>query len=342
VVVRTESEHERINAGEYTRAFLNILEDFTGEKERLEEVQRAVLNILDDFTAEKVRFGEGQRAALNILDDFAGEKGRLEESQRAMLNLLEDFDVEREKTKAANDELQKLLNALRLAKEAADASYRELESFSYSVSHDLRAPLRSIDGYSKVLLEDYPDKLDEKGKKFLLRISAAAIKMGQLIDDMLNLSRVTRTEMKRERVEMTSIAKKIAQSLVESNPGRQVEFKIADGIVAEGDSHLLTIVLDNLLGNALKFTEKKEQAEIEFGIRPDENEKVYFVRDNGAGLDMTFKEKLFQPFQRLHRPEDFSGTGIGLATVKRIIERHGGRVWIKGEVGKGTAVYFTL
>jgi signal transduction histidine kinase len=324
------------------RASFNILEDFADEKELLEESQKAMLNLLEDFDAEKERLVGAQRASFNILEDFAGEKELLEASQRAMLNLLDDFNVERVTVESQHHELQKSFKSLHEAKEAADAYNREIESFSYSVSHDLRTPLRGIAGFSQALLENYAGNLDDRGKGFLNRIIAAATKMGQLIDDLLNLSRVTRTEMKRERVDLSDAARRIAQTLAESSPERKAEFRIEDGLFAEGDAPWLSVVLENLLGNAWKFTAKMEQAVIEFGTLPDGAETVYFIRDNGAGLDMAYSGKLFQPFQRAHKADDFQGTGIGLATVKRIVERHGGRVWMEGEAGKGATVYFTV
>jgi signal transduction histidine kinase len=335
-----DTEKERLVATQ--RAAFNILEDFSEEKNQLEDSQRAMLNLLDDFDAEKERLMATQRAAFNILEDFSGEKNRLEDIQRATMNLLDDFDVERTKVKAAHHELENSFKSLRAAKEAAEAYNREVEAFSYSVSHDLRTPLRSIAGFSQVLLDDYSNNLDEKGRGFLGRVVAAATKMGLLIDDLLNLSRVTRTEMTRERVNLSEAARKISLSFAESRPERQVEFRLTDGLFADCDDRLFSIVLQNLLGNAWKFTHKTKHAVIEFGVLADNIEKVYFVRDNGAGFDMAYAGKLFNPFQRVHKAEDFPGTGIGLATVKRIVERHGGRIWIEGWIGKGATVYFTM
>ena len=335
-----DSEKERL--AETQRAAINILEDFTWEKRQLENSQKAMLNLLDDFDTEKVRLVLMQRAAFNILEDFSEEKSRLEDVQRATMNLLDDFDVERNKATTAHQKLQTAFRSLNAAKEAADAYNREIEAFSYSVSHDLRTPLRSLAGFSQVLLDEYADNLDATGRNFLNRIVAAAAKMGQLIDDLLNLSRVTRTEMTRERVNLSEVAGRISGTLAESVPGRQVEFRLTGGLEADCDEALVTIVLQNLLSNAWKFTAKCEHAVIEFGLLTDNNEAVYFVRDNGAGFDMEYAGKLFNPFQRVHKATDFPGTGIGLATVKRIIERHGGRIWIEGWVGKGATVYFTM
>lgn len=219
---------------------------------------------------------------------------------------------------------------------------KELEAFSYSVSHDLRAPLRSIDGFSKVLLEDYVDKLDAQGKDYLQRVRAASQRMAQLIDDLLNLSRVTRSDMRREVVNLSALAQGIAAELRNVEPERHVEFVIVEGLVVNGDSQLLRLALENLLGNAWKFTGKHPSARIEFGVETYDSKCAYFVRDDGAGFDMSYLDKLFTPFQRLHAVTEFSGTGIGLALVQRIIHRHGGRVWAEGQVEKGATFYFTL
>jgi PAS domain S-box-containing protein len=219
---------------------------------------------------------------------------------------------------------------------------KELEAFSYSVSHDLRAPLRSVDGFSKAILEDYADKLDEQGKDYLQRVRAASQRMAQLIDDLLNLSRVTRSDMRCEPVNLSALAQTIAEELKKTQPGRQVEFVIKEGLTVNGDARLLKLVLENLLSNSWKFTAKHTSARIEFGVERPDGKFAYFVRDDGAGFDMAYVEKLFTPFQRLHAPAEFLGTGIGLALVQRIIHRHGGRVWAKGEVEKGATIYFTL
>lgn len=225
---------------------------------------------------------------------------------------------------------------------ALEAANEELEAFSYSVSHDLRAPLRSIDGFSQALLEDYVNKLDEQGKDYLTRIRSASQRMGQLIDDLLNLSHVTRTEMHQEPVNLSALAKSIAAELKLRDPDRHVAFAIQQGLKAEGDLRLLRVVLENLFGNSWKFTSKHSRARIEFGVMRQENNPVFFVRDDGAGFDIAFQAKLFGPFQRLHTQREFKGTGIGLATVQRIIRRHGGRIWAEGEVEKGATFYFTL
>jgi signal transduction histidine kinase/HAMP domain-containing protein len=239
-------------------------------------------------------------------------------------------------------ERMRLLESEKLRTAELEAVNRELESFAYSVSHDLRTPLRSIDGFGLALLEDYGGTLDAEGRDYLERIRAATQRMGVLIDDILKLSRVTRADMRQEQVDLGAIAGRIAQGLAEAHPDRSVEVRISEGMLSKGDGRLLAVALENLLGNAWKFTEKSDRAVIEFGGLRRAGKQVFFVRDSGVGFDMTYSNKLFQPFQRLHDSSEFSGTGIGLATVKRIIERHGGRVWIEGEVGRGTTVYFTL
>lgn len=219
---------------------------------------------------------------------------------------------------------------------------KELEAFSYSVSHDLRAPLRSIDGFSQALVEDYPDKLDEQGKNYLQRVRSSTQRMGELIDDLLKLSRVTRSEMKLEMVNLSTLAQSIATEVQKTQPERQVELVITPGLSAKGDEHLLRLLLENLLGNAWKFTGKHPQARIEFGSTQVDGKQVFFVRDDGAGFDMTYAHKLFAPFQRLHSASEFPGSGIGLATVQRIVHRHGGRIWAEAEIEKGATFYFRL
>jgi signal transduction histidine kinase len=218
----------------------------------------------------------------------------------------------------------------------------ELEAFSYSVSHDLRAPLRSIDGFSQLLLEDYRGKLDSKGEDYLHRVSDSAQRMGELIDDLLLLSRVGRAEIKRNPSDLSSIARTVFEELRRKDPDRRVDLRVAEKLVAEADNGLMRVALDNLLGNAWKFTAKVRDPRIEIGTEERQEGAVFFVRDNGAGFDMSYAEGLFHPFQRLHTESDFPGTGIGLATVHRIIDRHGGRIWAEGAVGQGATFFFTI
>ena len=223
-----------------------------------------------------------------------------------------------------------------------EAANRELEAFSYSVSHDLQAPLRAIDGFSHSLLERCHGLLDERSGDYLQRIRNAAQKMAQLIDDLLKFSRLTRAEMNETSVDLSLLAGDVAAELTSSKPDRRVSFLITRGLVARGDRHLLKVVLDNLLGNAWKFTANKEEAIIEFGSELIDGNQTFIVRDNGAGFDMAFSDKLFGAFQRLHQEREFPGTGIGLSLVQRIIHRHGGKIWAEGAVGEGATFYFTL
>jgi light-regulated signal transduction histidine kinase (bacteriophytochrome) len=220
---------------------------------------------------------------------------------------------------------------------------RELESFSYSVSHDLRAPLRSIDGFSQALAEDAGPALDDESRGHLDRIRNATRRMGQLIDDLLTLSKVTRAEMKRERIDVSEIASQVANELARQAPNRTVAVTITPGLAATGDPQLVRLAFQNLIENAWKFTVRREQAQIEVGTTKDEDGMpAFFVRDNGAGYDTNFATKLFGPFQRLHPASEFPGSGIGLATVQRIVHRHGGHVWAEGQIDQGAAFYFTL
>jgi light-regulated signal transduction histidine kinase (bacteriophytochrome) len=237
--------------------------------------------------------------------------------------------------KAAEDELKQRTIDL-------EASNKELEAFSYSVSHDLRAPLRSITGFSNVLLEDYVDELDNEGKSYLKKISDSGELMGHLMDDLLKLSRVTRGDLTMEKFDVSTMAQKIINDLAKDEPKRNVKVTIAPNMSAIGDKNLLGLVLQNLLGNAWKYTSKTAEPRIEIGIVEQTGKQAYFVRDNGVGFDMTYANKLFQPFQRLHKATEFAGTGIGLATVQRIIRRHGGEVWAEAKVGEGATFYFTL
>lgn len=227
---------------------------------------------------------------------------------------------------------------------------KELEAFAYSVSHDLRAPIRSIDGFSLALLEDYGQHLDPEARDYLARIRSATLRMGRLIDDMLKLSRLSRAEMRREKIDLSAVARRIAGELVASAPERRVEFRIADDLAAIGDPALLGYLMDNLLGNAWKYTSNHATALIEFGALDDpqanvgmgDSARTFFVRDDGAGFDMNYSSKLFGAFQRLHTAQQFPGAGVGLASVQRIINRHGGRIWAEGTPERGATFYFTL
>jgi signal transduction histidine kinase len=241
-----------------------------------------------------------------------------------------------------NQELTRAKNELRTANASLETANKELEAFSYSVSHDLRAPLRAINGFTNIVLDEGSEQLDEKGKEMLSRVQNACHRMGQLIDDLLNLSKVSRGELIREDVDLVPIARSILADLQKIQPQRQVNIRIGEKLTANGDPRLLRVALENLLGNAWKFTSKHADASIEFASERREEEQVFFVRDNGAGFDMAHAEKLFGAFQRLHAMEDFPGTGVGLATVQRIINRHGGRIWAQSAPEQGATFYFTL
>ena len=253
--------------------------------------------------------------------------------------MLSQIQVRDAALQQAHDELE-----LRIAERTRglSASNKELEAFAYSVSHDLRAPLRSIDGFSQALLEDYADKLDATAQEHLHRVRRAAQRMAALIDDMLNLSRVTRCELHREKLDLTAVARSIAADLQEADPGRRVEFVIESGLTAVGDPQLLRAAMENLLRNSWKYTSGHPTARIEFGRSKKKEKHSFLVRDDGAGFDPRYADRLFGAFQRLHTAEEFPGTGIGLATVQRIIHRHGGEVWAEGAVEKGATFYFTL
>jgi len=268
----------------------------------------------------------------------------------------EGADRNAERLRVINEELEGKIEKLNNSRKAMvfmvadvnrisrnlEAVNKELESFSYSVSHDLRSPLRALDGFSRALMEDYSDKVDAEGKDYLDRICAASQRMGLLIDDLLGLSRITRRKMEVVDVNLSQIAKTCLEELKKSEPERQTDFKIDEGLIANGDEHLLRIMLQNLLNNAWKFTAKKPSTRIIFGAMDIKSKKAYFIRDNGAGFNMDYADKLFGAFQRLHPTKEFEGIGIGLATVQRIINRHGGSIWAEGKVDEGATFFFTL
>lgn len=253
--------------------------------------------------------------------------------------LAADLSASEQRYRGLAEELE-----VRVQKRTTDleSANKELESFSYSVSHDLRAPLRSIDGFSQAILDDYAGKLDDHGKDMLARVRSATQRMGLLIDDMLKLARVSRAELRSEEVSLSGIAETVLADLKRAQPERYVTASIAENVVVPGDGDLLRVAMENLLLNAWKFTSKRVEARIEFGVEQTENDPVFFVKDNGAGFDMAYAARLFAPFQRLHDTRDFEGTGVGLATVQRIIHRHGGRIWVDAAVGEGATFRFTL
>jgi light-regulated signal transduction histidine kinase (bacteriophytochrome) len=304
---------------DHAQATLDLLEDFIEEKQQLKDAQLAVLNILEDATADRLRAEAAVKASISILEDLSDAQAEIG---------------------ALNAELE-----VRVDQRTAELvlANHNLEAFTYSVAHDLRSPLRALSGYSEALTEDYGDRLDETGRWYADRIQAATERMGTLIDDLLQLAQVSRTGMNLAPVDLSAEVTAISAELHDREPGRVVRFAIGDSVRVTADRSLIRTVLQNLVENAWKFTAKREDATIEFGITAAAGtEACYYVRDNGAGFDPAFAGKLFQPFQRLHAVAEFPGTGIGLASVQRIVERHGGRVWAEGAVGQGATFYFTL
>ncbi|MGD0153501.1 MAG: PAS domain-containing protein [Thermacetogeniaceae bacterium] len=298
-----------------------------------------------DMAKRVLETGITERKQIHIKTIFGKELwldhrlGRFNSGGEPHLLLVFDDVTER---RQAEEEIRKLnMDLIRRAEELTHIN-KELESFSYSVSHDLRSPLRSINGFSNIILNRYQDKLDETGKEYLQIIRSECNRMGNLIDGLLNLSRMSRKELNREEVDMSAMAENLATELHGRVPERQVDFIIAPGIKAYGDKVLLQSVLENLINNAWKFTGKHPQATIEFGSTGHEGKQVFFVRDDGAGFDMKYTDKLFGTFQRLHAVDEFPGNGIGLAIIQRIIHRHGGQVWAEGAIEKGATFYFTL
>lgn len=316
------------NAADTQKAILNVLEDFSDEKALLEDTQKAVLNILEDFSHEKELSEDTQKAMLNILEDFTYEKDLSEDTQKAVLNILEDFNIEKIKAGQVNQELA--------------AANKELESFSYSVSHDLRAPLRALDGYTKILMEDYGSKLDEEGIRIMEIILNNTRKMATLIDDLLSFSRLGRQDIIRVKLDMDQIVDGIVTELKSQNQGRDIRTDVKPLFMAEGDGSMIRQVFANLISNAIKYSGKKEISRIEIGSYPEDDFVVYFVKDNGAGFEMEYYDKLFGVFQRLHDSSEFEGTGVGLAIVQRIVSRHHGKVWAEGKLNEGAAFYFSL
>jgi len=302
----------------------------------LAETARAV-STRQDYSVRAPRLGADELGTLT--DAFNQMLGRIAEQKGELQRYAADLE---RRVEERTHELQERNESLRRNAAELLAANTELDAFAYSVSHDLRAPLRSIDGFSQILLEDYMEKLDEAGRESLQRVRAASQRMGTLIDDLLKLARVTRAEIRTEDVDLSGMAREIVADLQRTTPERQVDCEIAPGLKARGDTRLLRVALDNLLRNSWKYTLKQPAPRVEFRSTDANGGRTFMVRDNGAGFDMKYADKLFGVFQRLHSAADFEGTGIGLATVRRIINRHGGRIWAEGAVDQGATFYFTL
>jgi signal transduction histidine kinase len=283
-------------------------------------------------------------ALANLLPRASGEqRARVEAAEDFFRELLSPFEMMFRGYAEANAQLLRVNDALLREREAVLAANQELAAFSYSVSHDLRAPLRAMAGFSAILQDAETGPLNAEQSECVADIREGAHRMDRLIEDLLELSKVVRADVARARVDLTALALEVAAKLQDSEPSRQVEVLVQEALVVDADPGLLRVVLANLLGNAWKFTSKRSKARIELGARTDEaKEVVYFVRDDGAGFDMAYAKKLFGAFERLHSASEFEGTGIGLATVQRVIRRHGGRIWAESELNRGAVFYFTL
>ena len=313
---------------------------------RSEESERLVIQRTTDFTHAnkelKKQVTTRERVEAELRDAHEELEKRVQERTAKLVQANEELKTEISERKRAEDAIYQLNQELVEQRDQLELSNKELEAFSYSVAHDLRAPLRGIDGFSQAVLEDYGEILEEKGKSYLRRVREASQRMAKLIDAMLDLARLTRAEIHPELTDFTGIVESIVSDFQKLEPDRQVEWVIVKDIQVEADPDLLRVVMQNLLGNAWKFSGHESEARIEVGITYQYSQPVYFVRDNGVGFDMTYVNKLFWAFHRLHAINEFPGIGIGLATVKRIVGRHGGRIWADATEGKGATFYFTL
>lgn len=327
------------------RGFTKVTRDIAERKQAEEVLSKAH----DEMQAANKSLRDSRLATLNMMEDALTAS---KEAEKVNAELQQEI-TERKKAEADVIKLSEDMAARNVELELAN---REMESFIYSISHDLRAPIRIMSGFAKVVIEDYKDKLDAQAQDYLERILKGSEKSTQLIDDLLRLSKISRQEIDRIEINLSSKASKRAEELRETERGRNVEFVVQEGLIALADPPLIELALSNLIENAWKFTSKMEKGKIEFGamneeisriglmrpISPEQKQTIYFIRDNGVGFNPAYADKMFWPFHRLHSDKEFEGTGIGLAIVERIIRRHGGKVWAEGEVGKGATVFFTL
>ncbi|MBM3270412.1 MAG: hypothetical protein FJZ01_22485 [Candidatus Sericytochromatia bacterium] len=320
---------------DYTRAILNILEDFVGERDALARTERAVLNILEDAGEERDAATRTQQAVLNILDDFRAERDRLEQSQKAVLNILEDFEEEKAKVEQFNRDL--VARTGELAR-----SNSELEQFAYVASHDLQEPLRMVSSYVQLLQQRYAGKLDERADKYIYYAVDGARRMQALIQGLLEYSRVSRRELVLAATDageaLESALLNLRQAIAET--GARVE--VGPLPVVEGDPARLAQVFQNLLANAIKFRKPGQVPHIRVQSRRTDHAFEFSIRDDGIGLDPRYADQIFNIFQRLHTRNEYPGTGIGLAVCKKVVERHGGRIWVESEPGRGADFRFTL
>ncbi len=336
---------------QYYYAFLTDLTERKQAEEKVIKLNEELRRNVAELSVANASLHDSRRAALNLMEDSIAARKRAEEANTELQNEV----TERKKAEANILKLGEDMTARNVELESAN---KEMETFIYSISHDLRAPIRTMSGFAKILHEDYAGQLDATGQDYLDRILRGSDKSTQLIDDLLRLSKISRQELDRIETDLSNRASKVVDQLREMNPGRDVEVVVQEDLTASVDPRLIELVLSNLLGNSWKFTSKTERARIEFGAfecgmrnvefgiitqeRCEQGKTVYFIRDNGAGFDMTYADKMFWPFHRLHTDKEFEGTGIGLTIVERIIHRHGGRIWAEGGVGKGAAIFFTL
>lgn len=350
-----DPEAERARIEETQRATMNILEDFEGEKRRIEATQLATFNILDDFEEEKRRIESTQRATFNILDDFEEEKRRLEATQRATFNILEDFDSQRVVAEQSQRATLNILEDLNLEKarvetaekqlatraEELSRSNADLDRFAHVVSHDLQEPLRTITGYLQLLERETSGKLDPEAARFLTNALDGSARLKRMIVDILSFSRTGSATLRAERVELNEVFTTTVASLrqqIEESGGSVTTDPLP---AVQGDRNLLTQVLQNLISNGLKF-HARDPPRVHVSARRDPRSWIISVRDNGIGVDSKDIHRLFTPFQRLHAASEFPGSGIGLANCRRIVERHGGRIWLESGEGAGTTVFFQL